>query len=371
MKTYIISTSAFGKAIPNYFHELAKSLVNQGNKVIIVFDGNQKKQKSNENLLFESWPSKRPTKLKDLIFYYKLCKKHQPDVVLGQFGSTNITLIIGKLLGVPNRIIYWHTMFLQLSIDSTKSKIVSITRHRIKKLLLKYCSTLIMTNSTATKNDLFTNYKLTNIQVFEYLIPDILKGNPPLKKSERDYAISFVGRLDKSKGQELIINEIPNVLKHYPRLKLYFIGNGTEKNRLEKKCKKLGISENIIFTGNVSLDSVYEYMEKSLIHISASLEEAFGLVNVESISVGTPILANSVGGIVDILTEGENGFFLDLKTKGDFRVKIQKIIDENWDLFSLNSRSVFLEKFAANTENVGKQLNKLKKELRPTKNKRH
>lgn len=365
MKTYIISTSAPGKAIPNYFLELAKALVDQGNKVIIVFDGKHKEPALNNDRLFETWPSERPTRLKDFIFYYNLCKKYQPDVVLGQFSSTNITLIVGRLLSVPNRIIYWHTMFLQLKADSTKSKLISKTRHWTKKILLRYFSTLIMTNSSATKNDLTDNYKLSNIKVFNYLIPDPIKLNSIVKKKERDFAISFIGRIDKSKGQELIINEIPDVITHYPKLNFYFVGDGTEKNRLEEKCLKLNITKNVTFTGPVTLDSVYGFMGKSLIHISASIEEAFGLVNAEALSVGTPILANKVGGIVDVLREGENGFFLDTEKKGDLRIKIQKIIDGNWDSLSKNARNYFLERFEANEENVENQLNELKKEIRP------
>ena len=58
-----------------------------------------------------------------------------------------------------------------------------------------------MTNSTATKNDLFTNYKLTNIQVFEYLIPDILKGNPHLKRVKEIMQFHLLEDLIKAKDK--------------------------------------------------------------------------------------------------------------------------------------------------------------------------
>jgi len=363
MKTYVVCTSPFGKSIPNYFRELINSFVGNGIRVIVIFDGLQKDLNSSRKIIFKTWPSKRPTKLRDFIFFYNICRKYSPTLVIGQFGSTNITLIVSKLLGIPNRIIYWHTMFLQLKTDSTKPKVNSYIRHYIKKILLRKCATLVMTNSSATKRDLFSHYKLSNIKVFNYLIPDIINDNKILKKEERDFAISFVARIDKSKGQELIIDEIPHVLKLYPSLRFYFIGDGSEKKRLVAKCKLLKISKNVIFTGNVDLNTVYQYMSKSLIHISASVEEAFGLVNAEAISVGTPILANKVGGITDILEEGKNGYFIDLSNKGDLRLKIQKILEKDWDSLSKNSRHIFLKRFVASKDNVKNQINKLEKEL--------
>lgn len=110
-----------GNAISNYFFSLAEALRNDGNKVVIVVDKKNTNIKEYNGIPVVTWPSKRPTKLKDFIFFYKLCKQYKPDVTLGQFGATNVVLMVSKLLGIRNRWVYWHTMFLQIQTDSKSS----------------------------------------------------------------------------------------------------------------------------------------------------------------------------------------------------------------------------------------------------------
>lgn len=363
MKTFIICTSPEGKAIPNYFFTLSKELSKRGNKIIIVVDQASQEKPLHEELKIYTWPSKRPNKIVDFLFFYRLCKKYKPDVTLGQFGSTNVVLIIGKILNVPNRLIYWHTMFEQLSIDSTKTSVIQSILNLRKKILIKYLATNVLINSKENKADLISHYNLKKqkVHILNYLIPDFFKSEKILSKLEREFAISFVGRIDKSKGQEKIINSIPNLLSIYPDIKIYFIGDGSERNRLAEKCRKLEIHHNVIFTGVVNLQTVYEYMGKTLIHLSASTQEAFGLVNAEALSAGTPILANKVGGINEILINGENGFFFNPNNKSDFVINVQKLIDGDWEQFSKNARTSFINRFSSNTSNLEKQIKLLDK----------
>lgn len=370
MKTYIISTSAFGKSIPNYFQYLAEYLNKRGSKVIIIFDHHHEYVNQESSIIYKTWPSKRPTKLKDFLYLISLIKEFKPDVIIGQFGSTNVNLIVGRLFRVPNRIIYWHTMFEQLRIDSTASKIKQSFQHWLKRNLIEHCCTLVMTNSEATKEDLTKKYKnTTNILVSNYLIPDPFNSEIIKSKNQRESAISFVARLDKSKGHSKIIDEIPDLLTFFPSMKLYLVGEGKERINLEKKCQYLEIQKNVVFTGAVNLSEVYNHMENSLIHISASEEEAFGLVNAEALAAGTPIIANKVGGIKDILLENTNGLFLKPYEKGSLKYLVRNIIN-NWESFSKNARQSFLDRYDANEDIIAMQITNLEKALRPIKYKR-
>ncbi len=301
------------------------------------------------------------------MFFISLIKEFKPDVIIGQFGSTNINLVVGKLFRVPNRVIYWHTMFHQLRIDVTANKVKTSLQHWVKRNLIEYCCTLVMTNSEATKADLIKEYKITNkVLVFNCLLPDPIKNNTIKNKNERELAISFVARLDKSKGHAKIINSIPDLLTFFPDMKIYIVGDGKERTNLEKQCRDLKIQDNVVFTGLVNLKTVYSYMENSLIHISASEEEAFGLVNVEALATATPILANQVGGIKEIVLENKNGFFLKPHQKGSLKHLVRSIIN-NWEFFSKNSRQSFLDRYIANEKNISAQITKLEKALYPKK----
>lgn len=361
MKTFIICTSREGNAISNYFFLLARGLNSRGNKVILVVNKPYKETNIDESMTIYSWPSKRPTKFKDFVFFYKLCKTYEPDVTLGQFGSTNVVLIVSWLLNIPNRLIYWHTMFKQIEDDSTRPKIIQKLLKFRKQLIVKNFATNVLTNSNATKQDLMCHFKLpeARLLVLNFLIPDYFKDNSVPTKIERSHALSVVGRLDTSKGHEALINHLPEVFTQYPNMIIYFIGNGKKRSELEKLCNKLKISKHVVFVGAVSLEKVYEYLGNTLIHISASKEEAFGLVNVEALSAGTPIMAAKVGGIVDILDHGKNGLFYDPNIKGSLLEGIKNIIDNDWDKYSEHARLSFLKTYINNDLNRNQQLEKL------------
>ena len=356
MKTYIICTSPPGKSISNYFFLLADKICREGNKVIVITDQNQPEllPETKENQIFLSWPSRRPTKLRDFIFFYRVCKQYKPDVALAQFSSTNVVLFISKLLNVPHTCNYWHTMFEQINIDRKKSKVVAYILKTRKKLLLKYCAHHIFTNSQGNKDDLVSHYQIAEnkVQVFNYLIPDYFRNKKIAGREQRAPLITFVARLDKSKGHAYVIEDMPHLLALFPDLKLYVIGDGRERKNLEALVRQLNMEEHVFFVGEVPLAKVYEYISISLLHVSASEQEAFGLVNAEALSAGTPILANKVGGITEILEDKKNGLFFNPRQKGDFTNKATELLNGDWNAYSQYARASFIKKFSDAPANV-------------------
>jgi glycosyltransferase involved in cell wall biosynthesis len=366
MKSYIIATSPKGRAIANYFFAMAAQLARQGDKVVLVLDQHYDGPDMDQGIPVYVWPSKRPTRRRDFLFFYALCKDHKPDVVLGQFGSANVVLLVGRLLNIRNRLVYMHTMSGQLRLDSNKPAWRNRLDHKSKELILKLCPTAILTNSEATRQDLQKQYHLgeQKISVLHYLIPDVLAKGKIKKAADRELAISFVARLDTSKGQVHIIHEMPEIIQDYPDIKVYFVGKGRQLTTLEQLSSKLGLEDHVVFTGAVSLEEVYQFMAGTLVHVSASAEEAFGLVNAEALSMGTPVLANKVGGIKDIVEDGRNGYFFDPEKPGDLKKKLRLIIDGDWQKFSENARKSFLDKFSCTEENLKVQLARLEQRLR-------
>jgi len=88
-----------------------------------------------------------------------------------------------------------------------------------------------------------------------------------------------------------------------PNHRLKIIGDGHEKETLQQLAHRLGVTESIDWLGNLPPADVAEYMRKAKLFVLPSLQEAFGIVLVEALAVGTPCVASNVGGISSIISD--------------------------------------------------------------------
>ncbi|MDG1275697.1 MAG: glycosyltransferase family 4 protein [Algoriphagus sp.] len=362
----VICSSPNTNSIPLYFYLLANFLQKTGNEVHLILDRNGDmvfdEHPPEKGLTIAKWPNARPVRFKDFLFFKDYCEKVRPDIVISQFSSNFISLLVGRLLNIPHSLIYWHTMQEQLEADLKFSKLrFNLLKFR-KSIVFNLSDFQFLTNSNDLKNELKTLFpsKKNKIEVVNYLMPDPLKNKEILHISEREFQISFVARLEKSKGHASFIRAFSLVRKNIPNLKLKIAGSGSELDNLITLVKELSLENHVEFLGECSYQEVLDVMSTSLIHVSNSSQEAFGMVNVEALATGTPIIANKVGGIKEILIPGKNGEFFDANNPEELEIILLKLLNnDNWLEYSQNARSIFKEKFECNQKNLMKQKEQL------------
>jgi len=110
---FVIATSSWkdGAAVPSHFKAIGDELVRRGHRVIILISGRVTDLEvwSGNPLVF-TWPSKRPTKIKDALFAHKLFTRYHPDCLIANFGAGNVMTIVGWLTGAPVRVVWYHTL---------------------------------------------------------------------------------------------------------------------------------------------------------------------------------------------------------------------------------------------------------------------
>ena len=130
-------------------------------------------------------------------------------------------------------------------------------------------------------------------------------GNP-------DKVILFVGRLLKYKGAQHIIKAIPEIIKDYPNTKFIFVGEDQGyKKELIKLATDLDVFDKCVFTGRVNEKELLRYYSIADAFILPSTGEGFGLVALEAIVSGTPVILASTGGLKHIISE-IGGYPLDM-----------------------------------------------------------
>jgi glycosyltransferase involved in cell wall biosynthesis len=109
-------------------------------------------------------------------------------------------------------------------------------------------------------------------------------------------------------------------------VKLLIIGDGPERAHLEQTANDLNVKDQLFFGGNVDENEKFILLNFSDIYVSTSLHEGFGLVFLEAMSVGLPIVCYNNGGQTDFLKDGETGALVELGDKEMFVKKIRALI---------------------------------------------
>jgi phosphatidylinositol alpha-mannosyltransferase len=123
--------------------------------------------------------------------------------------------------------------------------------------------------------------------------------------------ILFVGRLEKRKGADYLLEAYQRVKRHIPNSRLIIVGPGTRlRHKYEKQVKQSGL-EDIVFAGYASYGELPRYYKTADIFCApATGWESFGIVLLEAMAVGKPIVASNIEGYATLITHGVEGLLV-------------------------------------------------------------
>ena len=206
-------------------------------------------------------------------------------------------------------------------LDEVRSK--SIFRYYLYYLLTKlvnYFSDIIISQCEFMKNDLIQNFHLKNVYIQKivtiYNPIEIEKinqlscnnsfSNIDYDSKKGPFLIS-VGRLEWQKGFDILIKAMCSVKSKYPELLLTIYGEGKERESLQKLIFKNGLKNNINLQGYNK--NPYYDISRSKLFLIPSRYEGFSNSIIESIALGTPVVATDCpSGVREIIKNGENGW---------------------------------------------------------------
>lgn len=174
---------------------------------------------------------------------------------------------------------------------------------------------------------------------------------------EEDKIVLSIQRLYPRKGMEYLIRAIPEILTKTKNIKFLIGGKGPEKERLERLSRKLEINENIIFTGFIPDNRLKNYYEQSDLFTLPSLYEGFGIVYVDSLACGLPIVTTKCGGPEDIISN-YNGKLVPTKDSKALSNAISSSLHQEW-----NKSKIIKESKKYKWENIIKKYNNVYKKL--------
>jgi glycosyltransferase involved in cell wall biosynthesis len=132
-----------------------------------------------------------------------------------------------------------------------------------------------------------------------------------------------VARMEASeryKGHDVVLRALSAVLAHVPHLTYVVVGGGDDRFRLERLTEELGLRDHVVFTGEVSdaeLAALYQRSEVFVLPARTALEErqpkgeGFGIVFLEAMAFGKPVVGPNYGAPLELIRHGENGLLVD------------------------------------------------------------
>lgn len=209
----------------------------------------------------------------------------------------------------------------------------------LKKIVKEYKNlTYVVVISKWHEKTYLKYFQNTNVKIVR--IENILDSIPNEKSTLNYNAIIAVGRLNYIKDFSSLIDVVNLAVKTNPKLKLYLLGDGEEKNIIENKIKAYKLEENVVMPGFVSPDEVRKYMLKSNIYVMTSFHECFPMVLLEAYSCGLPVISFDIlSGPHEIVTDNKTGFLIANRNKEKMAKKINDLLNNKKEIkeFSKNA----------------------------------
>lgn len=182
--------------------------------------------------------------------------------------------------------------------------------------LLTYEASEVIVNSNYMKNELQRLFGLPFEKI--NVVPNginltAFNGVEKDYEFRRQYAadnekiILFLGRLVYEKGVQHLIAAMPKILEHYHDSKLVIAGKGGMIDELKAQVEFLGISNKVYFTGYMNAKQVNKMYKCADVAVFPSIYEPFGIVALEAMIAGIPVVVSDVGGLNEIVEHRVNG----------------------------------------------------------------
>ncbi len=235
----------------------------------------------------------------------RLLRERRFDVVHTSFAvpSGPSGLLLARRFGLP------HVLSLHGGDVYDPSKALSPHRTPVLKQTVRrviHSSDRVVAQSSDTRQRALTIYGERDIDCIPLAVrrpafSPVPRSELGLDLGPDDFALVTVGRLVARKGLDQLLEVLAELGD--PRFKLVVVGEGPEGDALRTKAKECGVADAVRFTGFVSDERKWQILSASDLYVSTSLHEGFGIVFLEAMDVGLPVVCYDRGGQVDFVSD--------------------------------------------------------------------
>jgi glycosyltransferase involved in cell wall biosynthesis len=185
------------------------------------------------------------------------------------------------------------------------------------------CADAVVVNSKAVEVELEArNLEIPQMAVIPNGV-DLRLYRPPRKPFEGEY-ILFVGRLTAQKGVQVLLRAFGVVLRKLPEAQLVIVGDGELELQILRAVRTLGFPHRVKFAGWQTGTSLLRLYQRSQVVVIPSYYEPFGIVALEAMACGRPVIVSQVGGLAEIVADRQQGFVVPF---GNYMELAQRLVE--------------------------------------------
>lgn len=269
---------------------------------------------------------------------FSIIRKERPDVLhVNSSKAAAFGALIGRLCLVPKIVFTAHGWAFNEDRPAWQKFIVK-TIHWMTILLSH--TTIAVSNGMRTQmNWVFVQKKMRTVHlgrtIAHHHTKEDARGILEMKVIDTqarlidyhdDFWMGTIAELHPIKRLDRAITAVAALVKDFPNLRFIIIHDGQEKERLQEQVRDLDLQEHVFFTGMI--ENAARLLGAFDLFVLPSKSEAFGYVLIEAGSAGVPVVATAVGGIPDIITDGENGILVPPDNTPALTTAIRQLIQD-------------------------------------------
>ena len=287
----------------------------------------------------------------------------KPELIITTHIHFSVLAYLAKILFKIQYIVVAHGLeinsriskFQSIALNNSK-KIISVsqwTQNRLLQLGININKIVIIGN-TASEKIFHPKYSTKNLRYF-YKI----KSNEKIILT-----VSRLDKMEKHKGYDLIIKAMVKLIKKFKNIKYLIVGGGDDRERIKILIKKLKLEKSILLCGFVPDNKLPYYYCLADVFALPSTGEGFGIVFLESMLSGTPVVGGNKDGSIDALNNGHLGLLVKPKNIQSITLGLIKILKKRGPKFwfspkklrkaclRIHSRDIFEKKINYQITNI-------------------
>lgn len=262
-----------------------------------------------------------------------------PEMDLRSFPRESLFMLILILLGKRNFIVFFRGWNWKEFQQINGNPLIS----RYVYFVLKRANRVVVLSESFRQALIDKGLRESQLVVMTTMFDGrLVKGrNRSERLSKEAPNLLFMARFVEQKGVYQLLEAVDLLKTDFPDLTLVMGGDGPEMEGLQTRARKLGIADRVRFPGYVRRDQKAHVFDEATIFVFPSyFWEGLPNAVLEAMGAGLPILANPIAGVPEVMSDPENGRFLDEVTADDIADKLRTMLNDAAYLRATSERNI-------------------------------